>query len=287
MTSQRLALVLAGGGLAGISWETGFLLGVQDQAPAVAERLLSADLLFGTSAGSTVAAQISSGVRLAELYDRQLAESTTEITPPVEVGDLLTLFENFLPTGKPLSLKDIRTSIGTHAVVTVTVPEQVRRAVIAARLPVHDWPARRLEVVAIDVDTGEPVVFSRESGVALVDAVASSCAVPAVWPPVTIGDRRFMDGGIGSLANLDLVRGCDSVVMLAPTAAPGVSAFGRSLADELAAQQFGSVLAIFADDAAIAAFGRNPLDPACRAPAARAGRAQGQSSAAELADFLG
>ena len=91
--AERLALVLAGGGVAGIAWETGFLLGVQEADPVAGQRLLDADLLLGTSAGSTVAAQISSGVPLDELYARQVAENTHEITPRLGVDDLMELFE--------------------------------------------------------------------------------------------------------------------------------------------------------------------------------------------------
>ncbi len=290
---DRLALVLAGGGLAGIAWETGFLLGVQDRAPHAAERLMSADVLLGTSAGSTVAAQISSGASLATLYERQIADETTEIAPPVDIDDLLSLFVE-LAADTATSRTDLLRQVGARAVSTVTVAEEVRRAVIAARLPVHDWPDRRLELTAIDVDTGERVLFDRHSGVPLIDAVAASSAVPAVWPPVTIGGRRFMDGGIGSSANLEFVRDCEAVVMLAPTAEPGLSPFGRSLADELAdlgappacGGHFDRAFAVFADDESIAAFGRNVLDPACRAPSAAAGRRQGRSRAADLATFL-
>ena len=73
---------------------------------------------------------------------------------------------------------------------------------IAHRLPSHEWPQRALRVTVIDIATGELVVFDRHSGVDLVDAVAASCAVPGAWPPVTIGDRRFMDGGVGSTVNM-------------------------------------------------------------------------------------
>ena len=48
---SRLGLVLAGGGLAGIAWETGILCGIADEAPAAADALLAADVLLGTSAG--------------------------------------------------------------------------------------------------------------------------------------------------------------------------------------------------------------------------------------------
>jgi NTE family protein len=170
-------------------------------------------------------------------------------------------------------------------VAAATPNEDVRRSVIAARLPSHQWPDGRLQLTAIDVETGERVVFDRDSGVSLVDAVAASCAVPLVWPPVTIGGRRFMDGGIGSSANVNLVAAGDAVVMLAPTAAPGLSPFGRTLADELA-EHPGPSVGFFADGASVAAFGRNPLDPVCRGPSAAAGRDQGRRDAAKVAEFL-
>ena len=282
--AERLALVLAGGGIAGIAWETGFLLGVQEAQPAAAERLLDAEVLLGTSAGSTVAAQISSGVPLAELYQRQVSESTHELTPHIEIEDLMPLFEQGAGHSWTSATDGLR-AIGKRAVSAPTVTEEVRRSVIAQRLPSHHWPDRRLEVTAIDVETGERVLFGRDSGVPLVDAVAASCAVPVVWPPVTIGERRFMDGGVGSSANVDAATDVDVVVMLAPTPEPGLSPFGRSLADELTAHP-GRALGIFADEASVAAFGRNPLDPVCRGPSAAAGRDQGRRQAGKVAEFL-
>lgn len=282
--AERLALVLAGGGVVGIAWETGFLLGMQDVQPAALGRLLDADVLLGTSAGSAVAAQISSGVPLEELYARQLAENTHELTPHVEVEDLMELFEQGAGDTEPSGAQRLR-EIGERAASSPTVSEEVRRSVIAKRLPSHEWPDRHLAVTAIDVETGERVVFRRDSGVPLVDAVAASCAVPVVWPPVTIGERRFMDGGIGSSANVDAATDVDAVVMLSPTAEPGQALFGKSLAAELA-EHPARTLGIFADDASIAAFGRNPLDPNRRAASARAGRDQGRRQAAEVAKFL-
>ena len=101
---------------------------------------------------------------------------------------------------------------------TETVPEPVRREVIAQRLPSHDWPDRALRITAIDTATGELVVFDRGSGVQLVDAVAASCAVPGAWPPVTIAGRRYMDGGVASSVNLGVARDCDAAVVLVPSA---------------------------------------------------------------------
>jgi NTE family protein len=285
VTTPRLALVLAGGGVAGIAWETGFLLGICDESPSAASKLLDADVLLGTSAGSTVAAQISGGVGLADLFERQMTAESFEILPDVGVNELLDLFEE-AATQRDLTVTQRLQLIGKHALSAGTVSEDVRRSVIAKRLPSDDWPDRPLMITAIDADTGERVVFDRHSGVGLVDAVAASCAVPGVWPCVTIGTRRYMDGGVGSSANLDVVRDVGTIVMLAPTAEPGLSPFGGSLANETAAHD-GRVFSVFADKASLRAFGSNPLDPACRAPSAKAVRDQGRRQATEVAAFLG
>ena len=281
MTTKR-ALVLAGGGLAGIAWETGILRGIADESPATAKALLESDVLVGTSAGSTVAAQLGSGLELEALYDRQTAPSSTELNPNVGIDDITDLFVTAMLQPNATTAEKLQ-KIGAVALSTQTVSEAVRREVIAHRLPAHDWPDRELRISVIDTATGELVAFDRASGVGLVDAVAASCAVPAVWPPVTIGERRYMDGGIGSTVNLALADDCDVVVALIPQGRSTPSPFGNGAADEVVAC---GAFAVFADDESLAAFGANPLDPACRTPSALAGREQGRRVAAEVADFL-
>jgi NTE family protein len=277
-------LVLAGGGLAGIAWETGILRGIADTAPDVARRLLEADVLLGTSAGSAVAAQVGSGASLDELFGRQVGDASYELDSGVDVGDIVELFINAMSV--PGATKEEKLQrIGATALAVHTVAESVRREVIVHRLPSHDWPERALRITAIDVATGELVNFDKGSGVELIDAVAASCAVPGAWPPVTIGTRRYMDGGVGSTVNMAAAEDCDSVVVLVPAGEFTPSPFGDGAAAEVAAFP-GAALAIYADDASLAAFGRNPLDPACRVPSANAGRAQGRAVAAAVADFL-
>jgi len=283
VTSQR-ALVLAGGGLAGIAWETGILRGIADESTDTAQALLAADVLIGTSAGSAVAAQLSSGLGLDELYERQLAASSKEINPGVDIDDITGLFLDAVSDPGASKAQKLQ-RIGEVARATATVPEAVRRDVIAQRLPSHDWPQRPLRITAIDIGTGELVAFDRSSGVDLIDAVAASCAVPGAWPPVTIGDRRYMDGGVGSTMNLALAADCDEAVVLVPSGRGAPSPFGPDPAVEV--ERFpGRALGVFADDDSLAAFGANPLDPACRAPSARAGRSQGRRVAADVAAFL-
>lgn len=290
--TTRRALVLAGGGIAGIAWETGVLRGIADESPAAAAVVLDSDVLVGTSAGSAVAAQIGSGSTLEELYDRQVAESSAEIDSGVDVETIAEMFLTAL--GEPYETAQDKTRqqmqrIGAVALATETVPEPVRRQVIAQRLPSRDWPHRVLRLTAIDVAAGELVVFDRQSGVDLVDAVAASCAVPGAWPPVTIAGRRYMDGGVASSVNLGVAADCDAAVVLVPSGADAPSPFGDGPAAEIAAfagTKF-PVLAVFADADSLAAFGPNPLDPRCRIASAVAGREQGRREADAVARFVG
>ena len=277
--------MLAGGGLAGIGWETGILRGIGDEAPETAKALLDLDVLVGTSAGSTVAAQLGSGLGLDILFDRQTAASSTELNPDIGVDEITDLFVTAMLTPNTTTAEKLQ-KIGAVALSTQTVTEAVRRNVIAQRLPSHDWPDRVLRITAIDTATGELVMFDRNSGVGLVDAVAASCAVPGVWPPVTIGERRYMDGGVGSSVNMVLANDCDVAVVLVPSGKSAPSPFGGGAAEEVEALGE-SAFGVFADDESIAAFGPNPLDPACRKPSALAGREQGRRIAAAVTDFLG
>jgi NTE family protein len=280
----KRALVLGGGGVAGIAWQTGILLGIADEIPAVAQALLKSDVLLGTSAGSVVVAQISSDLSLAELFARQVAEESAEIDPGVAIDAIADLFSAAL-SDPDATVTQKRQRIGAVARKTDTVAEPLRRNVIAQRLPSHSWPERMLRVTAIDIATGELVVFDRDSGVDLVDAVAASCAVPGAWPPVTIGDIRYMDGGVGSTINLDFADDCAAAVVLVPAGESAPSPFGAEAATEIDGFR-GAALGVFADDKSLAAFGANPLDPRCRRGSAEAGRAQGRWEAVAVAEFL-
>lgn len=276
--------MLAGGGLAGIAWETGVLCGLADESPAAATALLESDVLLGTSAGSTVAAQLGSGVALEQLFAAQIAVESHELDPGIDVDDVMALFVTALEVPDATTEQKLQ-RIGAIALATDTVAEAVRRDVIAHRLPSHQWPERTLRVTAIDTATGELVIVDRDTGIGLIDAVAASCAVPGAWPPVTVGDRRYMDGGVGSSINLSAASDCDEIVVLVPSSDTVPSPFGVGTALEIA--EFpGAALSVFADEDALAAFGPNPLDPACRIPSAIAGREQGRREAARIARFL-
>lgn len=285
MSMANDALVLAGGGVAGIAWETGVLLGLQDVEPGIVDSVLSATTTFiGTSAGSTVAAQLASGTPLSELFERQLSAETAEINPDVDMTELIARYAGVM--ADPVPPDETRRRIGAIALAADTVPTEDRRNAVDARLPVKDWGTHPLLIPAVDTATGDLRIFDRSSGVSLVDAVAASCAVPGVWPPVEIEGKLYMDGGTRTAANADLAAGAEHILILVP--APTQTPLGPALPpSELAALEPGRVHAIFADAASLAAIGVNPLDPSTRPAAARAGREVGRREAAAVAAFWG
>jgi NTE family protein len=150
-------------------------------------------------------------------------------------------------------------------------------------LPKRDWPAiedHHVVLIAVDATSGAFTTFDASSGVALVDAVAASCAVPGVWPPVTIGERRYIDGGVRSTSNAHLATGFDRVLVLAPM---DPSLLPDQVQELAALEARGShVEVVQADADALGAFGDNPLDPSRRAPAVEAGLRQGRQAADRL-----
>jgi NTE family protein len=263
------ALVLGGGGVTGVAWEIGMLLGCAEAGLDLSR----ADLFVGTSAGSIVAAQLTSGAPLEELYEAQLADASGESVARMSRAALARFLLAMAWPGDP---QRARANLGRAALRAKTVSEDERRSVIARRLPSHNWPQQRLLIPAVDAETGAVVVFTKDSGVSLVDAVAASCAVPLVWPPISIGSRRYMDGGVRSVANIDLAAGCGQVVVVAPTTA-GLRRADRPSSQvralRVAAQDVRATI-VRPDAAARTAIGRNVLDPAHRAASAKAGRAQ-------------
>lgn len=273
------ALVLGGGGITGIAWELGMLAGLAEHGV----ELPDADLVIGTSAGSVVGALIASGTELEELYASQLAAPGPY--HPVRMR-MATFVWWSLAAVCSRGSEQLGARVGKMALAAATVSEAERRRFFEARLGSHAWPERDLLITAMDAETGQLAVFGKGSQVAgtavtLVDAVAASCSVPGVWPPVTIGGRRWIDGGVRSATNADLAAGYDRVVVLAPIAR-GLRGTGAAAQVALLREQ-ARVALVTPDAAARRATGYNMLDLARRAPVAAAGRLQAGSVAAEVA----
>jgi len=279
MSDQRRALVLGGGGITGIAWEIGVLAGLAEAGVD----LTGADLVVGTSAGSVVGAQLTSGADLEALFARQLEPPTGEQAARMTRSALLRYGLAALRSRRD----DVgfRRRIGALALAAeragLTPTEQERLDVIGSRLVSREWPDRDLRITAVDAQSGEFRVLDRTSGVPLLQAVAASCAVPGVYPPVTIDGRRYVDGGMRSAANADLAEGHDRVVVLAPIPR-GMGPLAS--VDAQVTGMVARVAVVSPDDTSRRAIGRNVLDPAARAGSARAGRAQTADVAAEVTE---
>lgn len=270
------ALVLGGGGVTGIAWEIGILAGLVEQGIDMTD----ADVVIGTSAGSVVGVDVRSGKAMAELYQVQTQPpGASEVFARMALPVLLKYVRAMAFTRKPIVA---RARVGAMALRARTESEEVRRRVIESRLPTLEWPAGKLKITAVDAQTGEFAIFDSASGVRLLDAVGASCAVPGIWPPVTIAGRRYIDGGMRSPVNADLAAGAERVVVIAPLA-QGFGAL-ESLSSQVTrlAELGARVTTITPDRAALQAIGRNVLDPARRPDAARSGYTQAATAAADV-----
>ena len=275
ITSPTRALVLGGGGSTGNAWLIGVVAGLFEAGVDVT----NADLTVGTSAGATAAAQLA-GASPTELYSDILnAPPLPSRGPAPSVSDHLERLRGIIASSKGIA--EMRRTMGALALER-DATEQWRQ-LVAARFSPHDWPRRNLQVTAVDARTGEPIVFDRESGVDLVDAVAASTSGGGA--AYSIGEGRFIDGGYRSNAeNADLAAGYGRVLVLSPLGGRSLHPFvwGTHLATHLELLRAGGsrVESVFP---AASVVGADAMNAALRPHAARAGHEQGLS----LADVLG
>lgn len=136
---------------------------------------------------------------------------------------------------------------------------------------------------SIRAAVGEPVTWERSSDVPLDRAVAASCAVPCIFPPVTIGASHYVDGGVRSGTNADLATGASRIVVLAPLAP--VRMRGAPAEEIDALRRDAKAVLIGPDEAALEALGPNVFDMARWEPAIEAATGQGHRAAAEVASM--
>ena len=199
--AHKLALVLGGGGAAGNAWEIGIIAGVAEAGLDMTE---AADLVIGTSSGATGQRRCAvdtagRSVRLGAVPARQPAGQNRGRPPALPMA---TVFERMRAiSAAATSAADQQRAMGAFGLECDSILESTagqHRAVVAARLPRHEWPARPIMVVAIDTHTGELATFDRDSGVDLVDAVTAGTALPGSSPTIKINGTHYINGGVRS-----------------------------------------------------------------------------------------
>jgi NTE family protein len=243
---MRVGLVLGAGGVMGGAWLTG---GLEALARRTGWDPGSADVIVGTSAGAMMGSLTAAGVPPWFMVAHSAGETFEGLTGPDgrpaaeanRAGGAVFRIHRGLPGIGPSSLRMGLTTLArplghtpmqvlagwlpNGVISTDSLKETVRRAVPGG------WVAHpAFWAVATDLGTGKRTVFGREDapGAELADAVAASCAIPAFYRPVAIGGRRYVDGGVCSPSNLDLVKDSelDLVICLNPTSS---RSSGRSL----------------------------------------------------------
>ena len=292
------ALVLGGGGPVGIAWEAGLLAGLAEGGVHAAE----ADFIMGTSAGSVVGALLALGRAPGDIAGPIMAEVERPRTIPGAVSEdrsgapnMAVLFQKMQEAASgQRDPREVRREIGAFSLEAQTVPEDAFISGFGRQLAASgegSWPGHGYACTAVDCETGEFVVWNAAAKAPLSRAVASSCSVPGVFPAITIGGRRYMDGGMRSATNADLAKGHGKTLVIAVRLGSGDFAerMMKPLEREMQTvrEAGGAVELVVPDDASATAFGGNLMNPRHRPASAKAGLDQGRRIAEELRGFWG
>jgi NTE family protein len=213
----RIGLVFGAGGVVGASWTIGVLEALEAGGGF---RATDAVDVVGTSSGALIGTLVSAGVSTAAMA----AYATGEADGSLAAHDATALRLARLPF--PLGPGSLRMALAGRsrtAVVMGLLPRGVVRTdairELVERAAGADWPSSpRLRIAACDYASGARTVFDERSGASPGEAVAASCAIPGFYAPVRIGGRRYVDGGVHSHSNADLLADAelDSVICVNP-----------------------------------------------------------------------
>jgi NTE family protein len=297
-----IGLVLGGGGATGLAFHAGALAALEE---VVGFDARSARIIVGTSAGASTGAFIRAGFGGEDLVRRALGDS-----PAAEVADALERYGppidvSALPKPRMVSrqgpaaprrlLQAVRRPRGQRVgtLFSALVSEgKVSPTIVSEpmdRMFADGWPNEPLWVCVVRLDEGARVVWHAGSTEGEVDvtigtAVAASCAVPGWYKPVVVNGARFVDGGVWSPTNADVLADEDLDAVIVSSPMSGVPAAARSRTDagsrlfmrryvmrEIAGLRRRGVPTLILEPSAgdLAKMGGNALDPARRAPVTR------------------
>ena len=284
-----LGVSLGGGGVFFVAWQVSYLYEMSERGIGLA----GADRVVGTSAGSLVAAALEGGS--LHRFHRELTvlgKVPKVLGALAPAGDLhpsqtraLALFRD-ATDARPETI----TSIGHAALAARTPAASVMARNVSMILASRRWPSPALHVTGVDAFTGERCVVTKAAQVGIARAVAASSAVPGLFAPQPIGDRRCMDGGVsGTGTHLDVLAGAERVVVLALNDGSDVGQGRMTVAPGSAEREMAALRA-----SGSKVFRRVPdavdpealMDPAAVPDAVAMGRRQAADDADELRAFL-
>ncbi len=233
----KRALVLAGGGVIGGMYEVGVLAALDEEFQGCCVN--NFDIFVGSSAGSVVASLVANGARPVDLY-RILGEGLADpmnfsrgsvydryafSSAAGRLGKLVWAVGKNIVTGLRSSWPDMLAKAQgalPAGFFTVQHLEAYMRGVFEEKGLSNDFRTlpKTLLIPAVDLDHAERVVFGEGAmaDVPISQAIAASSAIPGFFEPYTIGERDFVDGGVGSTGHADLAvaRGADAIVVVNP-----------------------------------------------------------------------
>ncbi len=278
---MKRALVLGGGGVVGVAWESGLLAGLEE----VGVSPEAFDVLVGTSAGAIVGSQWLSKQPLASPASDAGAGSGAgaRLIDPARIdqavlGKIFGLWGQIELPSPTLASEIGRLARGLHRDAEASWVETTARTTGA-----DSWPERRFLVCVVETESGERRVFERDSGVDIVRAIAASSAVPGIFPSIEIDGALYMDGQVHSSTNADVLLGSPALeVMIAmPTNEYNARDLGRHARRAVEAETKQLEAAGFRvsmqtpSESEASAMGAHLMDPRGVTPAYEAGRATG------------
>jgi NTE family protein len=210
-------LSLGGGGLFFVAWQVGYLQMLAQHGI----RFDHSDRVVGTSAGSLVASALTGG-KLQRLHSQVslLARVPALVAAMAPASTLAPSQDRALALfiGATDARPDTLRAIGHAALAAVTPRPETTRRNIGLVVGPGRWPADTLHITCVDAFTGERCVVTSATGTTAARAAAASSAVPGIFAPQPIADRRCMDGGVsGTGVHLDLLAGTRRALVLTLT----------------------------------------------------------------------
>jgi len=284
---MRFGLLLGGGGSVGIAWENGVLAGVMDTIDFDPS---SATIIVGTSAGSSVGADMALGKDPHDCLamDNDGSNPRRQLDPPDLTTGKFAEIIGLMLSPEPRTPEFVA-RIGQLAVDADTqLSETEFLAMFARTVGTDDWPDVDFRATATDCETGEPVFWGSSHGVSLSQAVASSCAVPGYFPTVSIGGRRYMDGFRGKNYHAGIVEplDLDAAIFIGPKVQ--VEGVAKATQDDMdAVAELGVAVHTMLGSERLDSAGLNLMDFSARSTAYEIGLADGAAHAEAIGELLG